>query len=373
VFFKDYGDIFHIIHHRIFSCRVCLVLLLGIIFLFNSLDSYAQDNDKYTELLLKISKAYRELTYRATNVNEQIVNGEVKGRVIDKTIVLEPEKRWVQRIFNNAYNYDYSNKDYIHIGNLYYERIIGTDSIRANIREPLKGILSNSDDIVLLKKNYYIKFIREEKYLNRLVDVVKLISRNGDRPFIKICVDRENGFIYRLVKYDNDRNKIYQRYVEEVEFNPTVDESLFEVNYNGPTPVPRHREIYESISDLMQDINVPILLPKHLPPGFVLDKIVMTPRNKSRSIQFYYKDGLTSLSFFQEPSDVKEEKVKLVRRSFTGNILVQEIKDNIMRNFVGDFPLGTIFEFFNNLELIKKEEDLIKMKQAASSIKPIKY
>jgi len=336
-------------------CVTVFTFLLAL--MLTSVQSISQD-DKNDIFLRKISQSYSELSYSATINIEAIENGEVVRKNVDRNIIAGPEKRWARRISPGSY---YSNKEVVHIGNLYYVRVIGTDSVYVRNVQPRSGELADADDMILLKKNYTIKFLREEKIQDRVTDVVKIKPLYRDRPCIKICVDRENGFIFYLEKYDKDSNIIYRRYAEDVEFNPVINESVFDVTYTGPLPGIEERETYESIGDMMQDIKGPILIPKQVPPGFVLEMIQVTRRENVPVIQFYYKDGLTGLSFFQIPTKKNEQDAKVVDKRMSGTIIVRAIKDNIDCRFIGDLPADTMIGLFKNLEKVVKNDDLNNM------------
>lgn len=313
----------------------------------------AQD-DKCVEVLKKISRSYQVLKYSATFTIEEIDKDATVRKLVDENIVAGPEKRWARRIFPEGY---YSDKDFVHIRNLYYERVIGSDSIRVRIRQPRRGALSNEDDIVLLRKNYSLKFKEEVMYEGHRADVIKITPRSRDRSAVKVCVDRDTGFIFYLKKYDREMNRIYSRTASKVVFNPDYDESLFDVFYSSELPVEQERETYESISDLIQEVRGKLLAPKNLPPGFVLDFIQVTRREGVPVIQFYYKDGLTGLSFFQNRTEEDDKKFSVDRKSISGTYVTRAVVDGIQISVVGDLPLDTLESFVENLQQIKKEEN----------------
>jgi len=337
---------------RLFTTRIQIAFFLFVSGLFATGDGIAQ-KDKNTQFLTKISRAYADLTYKAKVTKEGLDNGKIVRKYVDETVVLGSEKRWVRRIYPKGY---YSDKEILHIGNLYYVKVVGKDSVLVRFRRPVKGVLSNADDMMLLEKNYYINFLRTEKVQNRTADVVNIVSRYKDRSFIKIWVDKENGFIYRIEKYDRNNNKIYQVFTEDVVFNPKVEPGLFAITYTGNLPSERTRKTYEGIPDLLQDLRKPVLVPKQIPPGFVLDKIIVQERNEEKIIQFYYKDGLTDLSFFQGPDTRKERKFGVTSRDIDGRIQGRIVKDNVRLVLVGDLPKDTLYEIFQNIELIKDED-----------------
>jgi negative regulator of sigma E activity len=318
----------------------------------------AQENN-YDQILTKISSAYTDLTYKATITFEEFRDGKLKYKSVDETIILSPEKRWVRRLYplkrSKDENY-FSNKEYVHIGNLYYEKVIGLDSIKVMFRRPAIGVLANADDLVLLRKNYYIKTLNEEKIQNRIVNVVKIVPRSRDRSYLHLWVDKNNGFIFRIEKYDKDGNKIYIEFAENVEFNPTVDPGLFEVKYSGNLPRERKRDIYKSFSDLLQDIHEPVYVPKQIPPGFVLDKIRVLKINKTNRIQFYYKDGLTDLSFFQRARNRKDRGFNVEQNYSDGKKQVSMIMNKMEFRLVCDLPIDAMKQIFKNIEILKDEE-----------------
>lgn len=344
-------------YRRLNIARIQLILC----FVFGLLiaGNLAAQKNNFDQILTKISSAYTSLTYKATITFEEYRDGKLKNKYIDETIIMSPEKRWVRRLFPlKAFKDDkyFANKEYVHVGNLYYEKVIGLDSVNVMFRRPAVGVLANADDMVLLKKNYYIKTVNEEKIQNRIVNVVKIFPRPRDRSSLHIWVDKNNGFIFRIEKYDNDGNKIYIEYAENVEFNPTVDPGLFEVKYSGKLPRERKRDIYMSFSDLLQDIHEPIYVPKQIPPGFVLDKISVRKYNKTNIIQFYYTDGLTDLSFFQSARNRKDQEFKVLRNLSDGKKQVRMISNKMEFRLVCDLPIDAMRQIFKNIEILKEEE-----------------
>ncbi|MFC1729251.1 sigma-E factor regulatory protein RseB domain-containing protein [candidate division KSB1 bacterium] len=336
-------------------CRLLILIDAAVLLFFSTaLVSQEQKHDLFFE---KISKAYAHLPYQATLTFQRIEEDNITSRYAERTIVLGPEKRWYRILLPERYE----DRDYVHIGDFIYTRFVDSDSIRVQRRSPFTGIFSNAneaDEIVLLKSNYSIKFIREEKVEGRLADVVKISPRLRDRSSIKIWVDRDNGFIYRLEKFDIDHNKLYQACAEEVAFNPDVDESLFDVRYTGELPSAAERETYDSIAELMQDIKTPLMVLRQTPPGFILDKIIATHRPNKTSVQFYYKDGLTALSFFQHFSEDEKEDMKILWKLLDGSKQFRATIDHVTCTLQSDLPEDTMKALFDSLKLVKKEEDL---------------
>jgi len=347
--------------------RIIVVILIVLFGVFLHEDTFAQRRSskqvRIDELLYKIASAFDSLSYEALTTYETFTKSGVRRRQ-EKSITLGSDRGWWQTVMPE----ESSNRIVIFRDNLYYRIYVDKDSIGVPWRGSRSGIF-NTENIAILKKNYSINFLSEEKIQNYLTDVVKISPRNKDRSGIKIWVDKETGFIFRYEKYDKDNNKVYQRFTENVIFNPDVDESLFDVEYSGSIPSAPNRKEYESIIEIAQELNMPLVTPQVTPSGFVLSERSVGYRGKQPTVHFYYADGLWSFSLFQTKDKRKESEIH-IEEDRNGRIAsIRAIKNNIYYvlwgDHLGDIDRETIIKSFSSIKLfdktkLPKTEQIIK-------------
>lgn len=276
------------------------------------------------ELFRKIAAAEESLSYKATVFTEYF---GVETRKYERDVVkVGSNREWSQS----------NNRVFVIRDNLYFIKFLENDSVSVFTRRSREGIVG---DIELLKKNYYVRFLPEEKIQHRIVDVVRIRfrSRQRDRAWLKIWVDKANGFVFRKEKYNAEDKKLTARYSENVVFDPEVDHDLFKVDYTGSIPTVPSRKIYESTSEVQEELNISLVAPEVLPAGFSLSEISVGTRRNSRRpfVLFHYSDGLWSFSMFQESSQSDDAKITVERRR-GGNIVLTAVKNNIRYRFIGD-------------------------------------
>lgn len=345
-----------------FQSRIIVVILTLLFGLFLYSDSFAQKpsniQKRINELLYKIASASDSISYEALTTYEFFTKDGIR-RGQQKSIILGSDRGWWQTVIPE----EGRNRIVILRDNLYYTKFLEKDSVDVRRGSPRGGII-NTENIAILKKNYSINFLPEEKIQNYLTDVVKITPRNKDRTRIKIWVDKKTGFIFRFEKYDKDNNKVSQWFIENVLFNPDIDESLFDVEFSGTIPI---RKTYESIPEAAEELNMPLVTPQFPPSGFVLSERSVRYRGKQPIVQFYYTDGLWSFSLFQRISQRKERKMHIEERNDRIS-WISAVKNNIFYWYegdLGDIDRETIIKSFSSIKLfdktkLPKTEQIIK-------------
>lgn len=349
----------------IFQSRILVAILTSLFGLFLYADTFAQNansqQDRINELLYKIALARDSISYEALTTYEFFTKDGIR-REQEKSIILGSNRGWWQTIIPE----ESKNRVVILRDNVYYIVYLDKDSVGVRLQSSRGGIIK-VENIALLKKNYYVEFLPEEKIQNYLADVVKISPRNKDRSRIKIWVDKKTGFFFRFEKYDKDNNKVFQRFRENVVFNPNADESIFNVEYSGAIPIEPKRKTYKSILEVAQELNIPLVTPQFPPSGFVLSEISVY-RGEQPVVQLYYADGLWSFSLFQRKDKRKEREIE-IGEDRNGRITwISAVKDNIFYWYVGDLEdvdRDTIIKSFKSIKLfdktkLSKTEQIIK-------------
>jgi len=247
----------------------------------------AERRERIDKLFRKIATAEESLSYQATVIYEYI--GQETRRFEREVVKVDSDREWSRS----------TNREFIIKNNIYYIRFLDNDSIAVRNRRSRDSIVG---DIELLKKNYSVRFLPEEKVQHRLVDVVRIRfrSRQRDRAWQKIWVDKENGYVFKTEYYNAEGHMFSSRHSENVKFNPEIDPELFEVEYTGAIPSVPNRKIYDSTTEVSDELNISLVAPEFLPPGFSLSEISVRYRGENNKpfVQFYYSDGLWSFSLF---------------------------------------------------------------------------
>lgn len=346
--------------------RILVVILTLLFGIFLHEDTFAQRRSsrqtRINELLHKIASASDSISYEALTTYERFTKDGVRRRQ-EKSVILGSYRGWWQ----NTIPEESSNRVVIFRDNLFYGIYLDKDSVGVPWRGSRGGIIK-AENIPVLKRNYSINFLPEEKIQNFLTDVVVMSPINKDRSKIKIWVDKKTGFIFRYEKYDKENNKIYQWFTENVIFNPDIDESLFDVEYSGTIPSAPNRKEYESILEIAQELNMPLVVPQVFPSGFLLSKKSVGYREEQPTVHFYYTDGLWSFSLFQTKDEKKESEMNI--RKWNDRIYrISAIKNNLYYMFwgedLGDIDRETIIQSFNSIKLfdkikLSKTEQIIK-------------
>lgn len=341
---------FFISIHRLSRMVLALLTIMFGIFLFS--DSFAQSRSerkkKIDSLLRMIAIAEDSLSYQALTIVENY--GEDLTRKSERKVIKLGANREWSRYVSPA-----SERVLIIRDNLYFTKFLDKDSVSVRNRRSREGIFG---DIALLKKNYYIRFLPEEKIQHRLVDVVKIRSKQKDRAWIKIWVDKKTGFVFRLERYTAEDKPLFVRYNENVVFDPEVDPGLFDVDYEGAYPSIPNSKIYDSPSEVQEELGISLVVPEVLPPGFSLSEISARASRHNPVVQFYYSDGLLSFSLFQEVTKRGDREMRVRKRR--GRIIINEIKNNIGYTIISDIDRiveGTLMKTFESIKLLKDTDE----------------
>ena len=153
----------------------------------------------------------------------------------------------------------------------------------------------------LLLKSYTVTAEMTEPIIGRSADVLVVKHREPGRPSKKVWVDCATGLILRSEYYDCDGKLATLSFYTDIEWNPQLDDSLFEI------PDGWKKVVVEDGADrhweregLSKEIAFKVSEPAYLPSGFALDGFhLYRCRCGVASAHVRYVDGLNSVSVFE--------------------------------------------------------------------------
>ena len=168
-----------------------------------------------------------------------------------------------------------------------------TASVGCSRREP--GLVD------LLLKNYRVTLDRTEPIIGRTADVLVVAHPETGRPSKKIWVDRDTGLILRSEYYDCDGRLATLSFYTDIDWNPRLDDRLFEVPEGWKTTeIEGDASQHWEREKLSKEVAFPVCEPAYLPAGFALDGFhLYRCRCGVASAHVRYVDGLNSVSVFE--------------------------------------------------------------------------
>jgi len=159
----------------------------------------------------------------------------------------------------------------------------------------------------LLLKNYTVTNEKTEPLVGRQADVLSVSRVQFGHPSKKIWVDRETNLILRSEYYSSDGKLASLTVCTDIEWNPPLDDSLFEI------PAGWKQIVLEDDSAsrwdrerLTKEAGFTLKEPSYLPPGYVFDGFkVCRCGSGITSVQMRYTDGLNSFSVFERFSQCR--------------------------------------------------------------------
>ncbi|MCP4727701.1 MAG: hypothetical protein GY863_21860 [bacterium] len=341
---------------------ICLLVFFLSCFFNNAQTEDRQGERQKIDFLRKIAKASREISYSASIHKEYFYNPDSVG-VFEKRVVKIDENNMLQQ-----FTFPESMSDVITIqkGDIYYHKQVDSDIVDVSVSSGETNVGAEiSDDVYLLKRNYDFIFLRTEKFGDYVTDVVKVVSKYRDRDWLQMWVGAENGFIFRLERYDSNDIKIYQEYVENIVLNPEIDTKLFEISKENTASTSRRsdRAYFNNLADLRAIWKKTVLVPKFIPSGFILDRISTfegptSTGDRSKYIQLHYTDGLSRISLFQRVAKGEKQDMGVGIRFYDNRriIRISETRNNVSLTLFSDLPEEMLLDLFKTLNRNDEEE-----------------
>lgn len=340
---------------KITKNKISLILILLIVPTL----LFSQEN-KDMKLLNKIHRSAKNLSYEAKISRTYFTEN---GENISKRIITKKDKRNIREEF--LFPDEFKGIVFIAKDNFLTRYYPSSDS--STVERLDRRYTENSFPTsrrTLLLKNYELKRIGDDMFDKHRVEIVKLIPLNHDRSKYKIWIGNDNGYIFKLEKFDQKGDLIYREVTESVEFNPEINDKIFKIKSSGVRKLKNTNKIFKTLSDVIQDYDGKLLVPKLMPLGFVLDKINTYVRpNNAKGVKLTYTDGLSSISLYQRKGNGPDSKINIQRRRRT--IMLMGLKMDTRIWIVSDIPEDTLRELFKDLKPIGHDEkdDGIPQKQ----------
>ena len=154
----------------------------------------------------------------------------------------------------------------------------------------------------LLLKNHEVTAEKAEDVAGRTADVLAVRHRQTGRLAKKVWVDRERALIVRSESYDSDGKLASLTVHDSIEWNPKLDDSLFEVPAGWQrVGTDDDRERHWQRDALSKEVGFEVREPSHVPAGYTLDGLhLFRCRRGLASAHLRYVDGLNSVSVFEQ-------------------------------------------------------------------------
>lgn len=162
-----------------------------------------------------------------------------------------------------------------------------------------------TENLELLRQNYAIKVAGIFNLNGRNGYRICFTPKSDDRPQQIYWIDGETGLPFKIEKYGPERQLVSVSSFSEIDFGvPGTGNSFLKVP--SETLV---REVNAqgnlTLGKALGLMGSEILLPAYLPSGFIRKDICVKNQGGKKVLQFFYTDGLSSLSLFERPFNEK--------------------------------------------------------------------
>lgn len=173
----------------------------------------------------------------------------------------------------------------------------------------------------LVKKNYEIKIRGEYEVNKRTCYKVVFKPKKNDRPKQIYWIDTQTGIPLKIEKYGSDNELVSVSSLSAMDFQLTANKENLDLLVPPQTELIEVKEKFNlTLAEAKNQMGNEISFPIYVPAGFNLNNIVMRSLGSEKTIQFFYTDGLSSLSIFQKPL---HQKNTIVNTPY-GNMMVKE-------------------------------------------------
>jgi len=220
------------------------------------------------------------------------------------------------------------------------------------------------DLINLVKKNYEIKILGEYEYHQRIGYKVLFKPKIPDRPQQIYWIDYQTGIPLKIEKYGPDNELISVTSFSQIDFQLTPNKENLELMVPPQTQLTEVKEKFNlNLTEAKNQMENKIIEPLYLPAGFNLNNIIVRELGDEKIAQFFYTDGLSSLSIFQKC--LKKETVTGEAVFFTSSGTLNII--NLKYNLLSITIMGEVFKE----EIFKVAESLMPDRKKIPQFPPI--
>jgi outer membrane lipoprotein-sorting protein len=169
-------------------------------------------------------------------------------------------------------------------------------------------------DARILLQHYSVQVLEGGNVADRSTYLIQVKSEKAVRPSANIWADTETGAVLKIEHYDSQRRLRDLLVYSEVDFNPEIDEAIFqrpeELKPNErPRREPEREELWLrgrgrlDLGEVRKAAGLDVIAPKLEPVGFVLRSIDIIRFGERENVHLSYTDGLVVLSVFESESD----------------------------------------------------------------------
>jgi len=187
------------------------------------------------------------------------------------------------------------------------------------INRPLNN--KSNEILDLVKKNYEIKILGESEFNKRTCYKVVFKPKTNDRPQQIYWIDSQTGIPFKIEKYGSDNELVSVSSLSAIDFQVTANKENLDLLVPPQTEFTEVKEKFNlTFAEAKNQIGNEISFPSYIPIGFNLNNIILRSLGSEKTIQFFYTDGLSSLSIFQKPL----HQINAIVNTPYGNMMVKE-------------------------------------------------
>jgi len=156
------------------------------------------------------------------------------------------------------------------------------------------------ENLELVKQNYHIQIVEEYTINKRPGHKILFRPKTADRPKQLFWIDKKTGVPFKIEKYGIDNKLVSVSSFSAIDFNKPFRQKKLCLKVPPQTCVTEINEKGNlTISEAKRLMGGQVLMPEYLPFGFKLKNIILRTKRKTKILQLFYTDGLSSLSIFQ--------------------------------------------------------------------------
>ncbi len=158
-------------------------------------------------------------------------------------------------------------------------------------------------DRALAERNYRARPVGRATIAGRQTTTIEIAPRRGGLVAWRLWLDRSTGFPLKRERYNVDGKLISGTEFTSVQFKAAVPPDIFAVPSGWETSDEGGSGQKYSLDGLAQHLGFPVVAPKYLPPGYVLQGGYVEQRGEHKRLTaaLRYTDGLRVLSVYQRP------------------------------------------------------------------------
>jgi len=163
----------------------------------------------------------------------------------------------------------------------------------------------------LAKTNYAIEMLGRYEANKRTCYKVVFKPKINDRPQQIYWIDSQTGIPFKIEKYGSNNELVSVSSFSEIDFPVAFNKESLDLMVPPQTEIAEVKEEYNlSLATATAEMGKGITLPAYIPIGFILNNIIVRSLGSEKTIQFFYSDGLSSLSIFQKPVPEMSNTIK---------------------------------------------------------------